>query len=107
MSITDSSNYSMANSIVVQDHDIYLAGKELQGTFMQGSPVALYWKNGSETPVQDPSNSGGWTNSVFISQKMTAGQTIATQQGIFRYLKLSNGSSVIGHREQEVGISKT
>ena len=66
MAITDSSNYSMANSIVVEDHDIYLAGKELQGASMQGKPAALYWKNGSEVPVQDPSDFGGWTNSVFI-----------------------------------------
>ncbi len=66
MAITDSSNYSMANSIVVQDNNIYIAGKGLQGAFMQGKPATLYWKNGSEVPVQDPSDSGGWTNSVFI-----------------------------------------
>jgi hypothetical protein len=34
---------------------------------MQGKPVALYWKNGSEITIQDPSDSGGWTNSVFIN----------------------------------------
>ena len=70
VAITDSSNYSMANSIVVHDHDIYLAGKELQGAFMQGKPVALYWKNGSEVPVKNPSDSGGWTNSVFINENI-------------------------------------
>ena len=74
VAITDSSNYSMANSIVVQDHNIYIAGKELQGAFMQGKPVALYWKNGSEVPVQDPSDSGGWTNSVFINSGNGQGQ---------------------------------
>ena len=31
MAITDSSNYSMASAIAVEAHDIYLAGKELQG----------------------------------------------------------------------------
>jgi hypothetical protein len=73
MAITDSSNYSMANSIVVVDHDIYIAGKELQGPFMQGEPVALYWKNGSEVTVQNPSDSGGWTNSVFVYENKSQG----------------------------------
>jgi len=68
MAITDSSNYSMANCIAVQDHNIYIAGKELQGAFMQGPPAALYWKNGSEITVQDTSHSGGWTNSVFLAE---------------------------------------
>ncbi len=74
MAITDSSNYSMANSIVVDDHDIYLAGNELQGAFMQGKPVSLYWKNGSEVNVQNPSDSGGWTNSVFIYSSNSQGK---------------------------------
>ena len=79
VAITDSSNYSMANSIVVQDHDIYLAVKELQGAFIQSTPVTLYWKNGSEAPVQDPSHSGGWTNSVFISENNNQeGEKIST-----------------------------
>jgi hypothetical protein len=68
VALTDSSNYSVANSIVVDDHDIYLAGKELHGAFKQDSSVALYWKNGSEAPLQNPSQSGGWTNAVFISR---------------------------------------
>jgi hypothetical protein len=66
MAITDSTNFSMASSIAVQDHDIFIAGKELQGAFMQDKPVALYWKNGSEVTLQNPADSGGWTNSVFL-----------------------------------------
>ena len=64
--IIDSSNYSMANAIFVQDHDIYLAGEQLKGTSQHDSSVTLYWKNGSEALLQNPSNSGGYTNSVFI-----------------------------------------
>ena len=58
----------MAYSIAVKDSDVYLAGQYLNGPGLTGNPVILFWKNGTEIPVEDPSNEGGWTNSVFISK---------------------------------------
>jgi hypothetical protein len=68
VAITDSSNYSMASCIAVQDQEIYIAGKELQEAFVQSLPVAGYWKDGKEITVQDSSHSGGWTTSVFLAE---------------------------------------
>jgi hypothetical protein len=44
-----------------------VAGEQQKGASLQDSSVTLYWKNGSEAPLQNPSNSGGYTNSVFIN----------------------------------------
>jgi hypothetical protein len=68
MDVADDSNYSMANSIVNWNDDIYLAGKDIKGPFLQGSPKALYWENGRENSVEEPSGSSGWTNSIVITE---------------------------------------
>ncbi len=108
----------MASCMAVQDHDIYLAGKELQGAFMQGHPVARYWKDGSEITVRDSSHSG-WTNSVFLAENCHCGkkkrsftyQNIDDEQpdesrssgdifsSIFKFIKKSPGQSSTTNRK--------
>jgi hypothetical protein len=48
--------------------DVYVTGKQLKGEFSDQTLEVLYWRNGIEYPVTDPSGSGGWTNSVFITE---------------------------------------
>ena len=100
VAITDSSNYSMASGIAVWGQDVYLAGKELKGAFMQGNPVALYWKNSGEITIQDTSHAG-WTNSVFLADNSSQNQ----KKKQIAYQGLSSGEQEEKHSFADIFLS--